>query len=133
MTFPQISAARYIPGVCNIGPAEIQGRKRIGFLFGWITLASLGALFLWHADRIFSLFIFFPATISTLGFLQAYMHFCVAFGMEGLFNVSESDLKTETVEQSEWRAKDKRKAIIMISGGILVGTLLTLISLVFLS
>lgn len=124
---------RYIPGVCNIGPAEIQLRKRMGWLFAMITLLAALFMYLVHAQPIAALIIFFPATISLLGFLQAYLHFCVKFGMQGLFNVSASELRTESIDQKEWRKADKRKALLIIVGSLCIAMFLAALCSLLLS
>lgn len=101
----------YIPGVCNIGPAEIQLRKRLGWwgslvtVILWALLVSLGTSAWWR------LILFVPAFFSANGFLQGFMHFCAGFGMRGLFNFNPQVSQTDTVSQAEFRAKDRRKAL----------------------
>ena len=116
----------YVPGTCNIGPEEIKMRTTAG----WIGLAAtvlIGALLVYlpvsHWTR---LVLFFPAAIGALGFLQSAFHFCVAFGMEGLFNVSHEAGKTESVSQQEFRKADKRKAIQIIVYAVVIGILVAL-------
>ena len=133
MTVMQTTQPQYIPGVCNIGPAEIVRRKRLGFASLGVALLYAGTALLLHFSPLAGLLLFFPATISALGLLQAYMHFCVKFGMRGLFNVSESLLRTESVEQAKWREKDKHKAMIIIALGILTGSLSTIFLCLMLS
>jgi hypothetical protein len=124
MTTPNI----YVPGTCNIGPEEIKMRTTVG----WIALAAtilIGTLLLYlplsHWVR---LVLFFPAVISALGFLQSAFHFCVAFGMEGLFNVEHAAGKTESVSQQEFRKADKRKAIHIIAYAVLIGILVAVVA-----
>jgi len=111
----------YIPGVCNIGPAEIAMRRRTGWIGLALTvvlggvLASLGAAAIW-----FSL-LFIPSAISAVGFIQAKMHFCAAFGMRGLFNFGPEVGKTDTALQAEFRARDKKKAMQILVYSALVG------------
>ena len=104
----QSSKATYVPGTCNIGPDEIKMRMTAGW-FGIVVSP-------WTR-----LVLFFPATIGALGFLQGAFHFCVAFGMEGLFNVTNPAGKTESVSQKEFRAADKKKAIQIIAYSVLIG------------
>ncbi len=111
----------YVPGTCNIGPAEIRRRFRIGWgclfatVVAWLALARLPLGPAWYA------LLFVPATVSALGFVQAMSHFCVAFGMGGLFNVSDASLARETVDQAAFRAKDKAKAVRIVVGSVLIG------------
>lgn len=100
----------YIPGVCNIGSAEIAVRKRFGWL-GFALTALLWASFaFFHAGRLWLLLLFFPSALSAVGFIQAAMHFCAAFGLRSVFNVASEVGKTDTVLQAEFRAQDKKKA-----------------------
>lgn len=114
----------YIPGVCNIGPAEIAKRKQSGW-FGLIGLIALwGLLVTLDADRLWHLLVFFPAAMAASGFLQAYLHFCAGFGLKGVYNVVKPAGQTETVEQQEMRAKDRRKALQIAAGSILIGLIM---------
>lgn len=110
----------YIPGVCNIGPAEIKQRKLTGTI-GLYTTAILFAVFLVgdFAPAV-RLLLFIPATIGASGYLQAKFHFCVRFGTKGLFNMGDKIVTPETVEKAEYRHKDQRKALMIagISGAI---------------
>jgi glucan phosphoethanolaminetransferase (alkaline phosphatase superfamily) len=115
------SKTEYIPGVCNIGPAEIQRRMQAG----WLGLAA--AVLLWVVFILFSvpapwrLLLFFPAVTAAIGFLQAAMHFCAAFGILGVFNVAAAAGKTDSVEQAEFRKADRKKALLIILYSLLVG------------
>lgn len=114
---------KYIPGVCNIGPAELRRRKQGGW-FGLAAAIFLYALLLYFdAPRAWRLLIFFPATLASIGFLQARMHFCAYFGVLGVFNFSKDIGKTETVEQKEFRAMDRRKALQIILYSTITGVL----------
>jgi archaellum biogenesis protein FlaJ (TadC family) len=119
----------YIPGVCNIGRAEIRQRQ----LLAWIALAvTIG---MWIAFAVFAvaplwrLTLFFPAAVSAVGFLQAAWHFCAAFGLGGVFNFGPSVGKTDkvrhedTAEQAEYRRHDRRTAIQIIALSALVGVI----------
>jgi len=111
---------QYVPGVCNLGLAEIKRRKQAG----WIGLAATGvlwgALIYLNADSAWRLLLFLPAMMSAIGFLQAYMHFCAYFGFAALFNFGDVG-KTDTVQQAEFRAQDRRKAWQIIIYSMLIG------------
>jgi hypothetical protein len=104
------SPAEYIPGVCNIGPAEIRRRSQSGWFGLGVTVVLWAAFFVFRVPAPWRLFLFFPSMISATGFLQAAMHFCAGFGMRGVFNFGQVVGKTESVEQAEFRRKDQRKA-----------------------
>ncbi len=118
---------QYVPGVCNIGPSEIKKRKQTGWI-GFIATIALWAVFVWFdIPAIWRLTLFFPAMISATGFLQAYMHFCVYFGLANLFNFGDVG-KTDSVEQAEFRAQDRRKAWQIIIHAIFIGIAVALIA-----
>lgn len=58
--------------------------------------------------------------MSATGFLQAYMHFCAYFGFASLFNFGDVG-KTDSVQQAEFRAQDRRRAWQIVIYSILVG------------
>lgn len=113
-------ANQYIPGVCNIGNEEIKKRKQAGWT-GLIVTVALWVLLVWaEVSPLWRLTLFLPAMMSATGFLQAYSHFCVYFGFANLFNFGDVG-KTDSVEQAEFRAKDKKKAWNILLSSILIG------------
>lgn len=111
----------YIPGVCNIGPAERRARR----LFGWMGLGATvvlwGIFILAHIPQAWRLFIFLPAGMAATGFIQSALHFCAGFGMKGVFNFGPEVGKTDTVIQAEFRKKDRQKALFILLLSVLVG------------
>src|SRR6266545_8360360 len=77
---------QYIPGTCNIGPAEIARRMRIGHIGLAVTvllgvvLLALGAAAPWR------LLLALPATAAAAGYLQARSRFCFDYGFRGVYN-----------------------------------------------
>src|ERR1700733_2787754 len=98
----------YIPGVCNIGPQEINRRRRTGWIGLAIALLLLIILVEFTVNPWRRLFIFFPVTLSASGFLQAHFHFCAGFARKGVFNFGEIG-KTQEVKDDSSKAKDKQK------------------------
>lgn len=113
----------YTPGVCNIGPQEIKMRQRAG----WTGLAAtivIGALIYYLASPAWTrLVLFFPAFIAAVGFIQAGMHFCVAFASKGLFNMSDVQGVTESVDKAEFRKADQKKSIQIWTYSLIVAVL----------
>ena len=101
---------KYIPGVCNIGPAEIRTRKLFGWLCLLATVVLWGICAWWGLPAAWKLIIFISAFCSAVGFLQGFMHFCAAFGLSGLFNFGTEVGRADTVSQAEFRKMDRRKA-----------------------
>ena len=116
------ASPEYIPGVCNIGRAEIRQRK----LIGWGALATTVGF--WIAFAVipipapWRLLLFFPASLAATGFLQAAWHFCAKFGLHGVFNFGSECRQTDTVEQAEFRRQDRRTALKIIALSSLAGT-----------
>jgi hypothetical protein len=119
---------KYVPGVCNIGRSEIKRRKQAGWTGLIITVILLGLLIYFDMPRSWRLVIFIPAIIMAIGFLQARMHFCAYFGMQGVFNFSSDIGKTDTVEQAEFRSMDRRKAWQIIAYSAIIGAVVAIIS-----
>lgn len=111
----------YIPGVCNIGPAEIKLRKLTGTIGLSVTIVLFAVFLVGNFSPFWRLLLFIPATAGAVGYLQAKLHFCVRFGTTGLFNVSSGLDKRESVENAEYRRKDQRKAIMIMSISAAIG------------
>ena len=119
---------RYIPGVCNIGPAEIRMRRASGIFGLFVALAMFGLFYVVPVEPLLRLFIFVPAVLAASGFLQAQLHFCARFGMQGLFNFGDDIRHQESVDQAEYRRKDQRKAITIIAGSAAIGLVVALVA-----
>lgn len=120
---------KYIPGACNIGRSEIRRRELLGWVGLFATVIAYILFMLLDIPRIWRLVIFIPATLSSLGFLQARMHFCAYFGLKGVFNF-ESAGNLDTIEQAEFRAKDRRKAWQIIAYSVITGIIAALASVI---
>lgn len=117
---------KYIPGVCNIGIPEINRRKRIG----WIGLFLVLFLFIYlnygHYNPWLRLIIFFPATLSASGFLQAHFHFCSGFARKSVFNFSEIG-KTQKIEDEAAILMDQKKGNQITFYAAVIGIVATLL------
>ncbi|MFZ2493393.1 MAG: hypothetical protein WA208_18080 [Thermoanaerobaculia bacterium] len=123
-----MNAVSYIPGVCNIGPAEIATRRQVGW-GGLIATIFLVGFFIWFdVPPLWRLTLFFPTAVSASGFLQATMHFCAYFGFASLFNVGPDLGATDTVQQAEFRAYDRRKAWQIVGFSILIAGVVALLA-----
>jgi hypothetical protein len=124
---PKAPKVKYVPGVCNIGPQERKLRK----IAGWIgTVVTLALAVYFHFANISSgvkLWIFLPAMLGSVGFLQYYQHFCVNFGLRGLFNVNKEAFKTDTVNQAKFRKMDQAKALQILFIGLVISLGITLL------
>jgi hypothetical protein len=113
----------YIPGACNIGPQERVLRRMVGNVCVGFFAALFLILVFTNAPRGLRLFLFLPAFVGSLGFLQDAMGFCVNYGFRGLFNVAKSAGNADTVEQVQFRSLDRERAVEIICYSVITGML----------
>ncbi len=118
----------YIPGVCNIGPAEIRSRRRSGWIGLAVTVVFVALMVVFDVPWPWRLFVLLPAGLGATGFLQAALHFCVKFGTQGLFNVDKAVGQTEAVHEAEYRRKDQRKAVVIIAGSLAIAIVIAVVT-----
>jgi hypothetical protein len=119
---------QYVPGTCNIGPAEIAMRRRVGHA-GLVATAVLAAvLLLLDAAPAWRLTLGLPAALAAAGYLQAWLRFCANFGFRGVYNF-EALGHEERVAVEEARAQDRRRALAVAAGSVLVGLATALLAL----
>jgi hypothetical protein len=118
-------ASDYRPGLCNIGPAEIERRRRAGHLGVASTALLLIGLVLIDAPPIARLLVVFPAAAAAAGYLQAWLKFCAGFGARGVFNFGKLG-HTEQVGDAASRPRDRAKATQIALASLAVGVLVAL-------
>lgn len=104
-----IDGGEYRPGVCNIGPAEIRRRRRVGHTGLAAAAGLLAVLLLVDAPPVLRLLVALPAAVSASGYLQAALKFCAGFGQIGVFNFGDAGEQTAVVDEAA-RAADRRRA-----------------------
>lgn len=105
-----MNATEYVPGVCNIGSAEIRRRWQAGWLGFAVTILMVYLSVVGQWPAFGRAFIGLPAGLAAAGFLQAALHFCAGFGVLGIKNMGLVAGKTEPVEQADFRRRDQRRA-----------------------
>jgi|SRR5665213_1564338 len=125
------SEQKYIPGVCNIGPAERAKRRQTGYVALLASVILMVTLVAIGAPRGWRLLLILPLSAAAVGFLQDRLHFCIGFGFTGLYNVINSAGTTDSVSQAEYRAKDRKKAMsivwLSLVTGVVIGVLCFLV------
>jgi hypothetical protein len=127
---PQPQNSEYVPGVCNIGPAERAKRRQGGYVGLVIAVILLGVLIALGAPKTWRLLVILPAFIAATGFLQDQLHFCAGFGLRGLYNVARSAGDTENVISEDFRRQDKRKARTIFGVSIVIAIAIGVVSLI---
>lgn len=116
------ASAEYSPGVCNIGPAEIERRRRAGHLGVVATALLFVGLVVIDAPPVARLVLAFPAAAAAAGYLQAWLKFCAAFGVRGIFNCAQLG-RAEQVADAAARARDRGRATRIALASLAVGVL----------
>jgi hypothetical protein len=110
----------YVPGVCNIGPAEIARRRRGAWTATFVTLALYIVLVAAGVPPPVRLLVGLPAASAAVSWLQVRERFCVAFGSAGLSNLGPLGGARPVADAAARRA-DRRKAASMVVRGCLIG------------
>ncbi len=119
---------QYVPGSCNIGPAEIALRRRAGHA-GLVVTAALGAALL-RSDlpRAWRLTLAVPAAGAASGYLQAHERFCADFGWRGVYNFDRRG-QEQPVAGDNALAQDRRKAMRIAAASAAIGVGVALVAL----
>jgi hypothetical protein len=119
---------QYVPGSCNIGPAEIALRRRAGHA-GLVVTAALGAALL-RSDlpRAWRLTLAVPAAGAASGYLQAHERFCADFGWRGVYNFDRRG-QEQPVAGDDALAQDRRKAMRIAAASAAIGVGVALVAL----
>ncbi len=118
------SGDAYLPGVCNIGPAEIARRRRAGHVGLGAAIVLLGGLVAVGAPPPSRLLVALPAAIAASGYLQARFRFCAGFGSRGIYNFGELG-QTVQVEDADALRRDRARSnqigVASLAIGVAVG------------
>ena len=118
--------SEYQAGVCNIGPSEIKKRQTVAI----IGYAAAIAVFFFSSflETSFSIALFFITSfMGSIGFVQSRKKFCLAFGLAGTFNVSDSMKKVVNPEDLK---ADRKAAITIFGQSLLLAVAITVIFVV---
>jgi hypothetical protein len=116
----RVDESRYVPGVCNIGPAEIASRRRSGHVGIIAALVLLVVLVAIGAPPISRLLIALPVAVGASGYLQAWLKFCAGFGAAGIFNFGDRGTTTAVADAAA-RRKDRVKAFQIGAAAFAIG------------
>jgi hypothetical protein len=105
-----IEVVAYEPGVCNIGPAEIARRRRVGHVGLAVSIGLFAVLLAVAAPHWLRLLLSLTAAASATGYLQARLHFCAGFGSGGVYNFGELGTVQQVVD-GEARRRDRMRSL----------------------
>ena len=109
-----MAATQYVPGICNIGEAEIRSRRRGGLVALGTTFAGFVVFHAIGASPGVHLFLFLPALGAALGLLQAARRFCIHYGWSSLFNFGSLGRVHRAGGTADERRRDRQAAIRLI-------------------
>lgn len=115
--------SEYQAGVCNIGPSEIKKRQRVAVIGYAVALAIFIAMNFLDSSLSVALF-FIAAFVGSVGFVQSRKKFCLAFGLAGTFNVSETMKKVINPEDLK---ADRKTALTILGQSALLALVITAI------
>lgn len=116
-------SSNYIPGVCNINPAEIRKRRQIGIFGTIVAIIGVVTFALLHASWHYYLILFAPLFVAALGFLQANHKFCAGYASMGKQHADQADV--QTINDENARRADLLKARILYLEAFLIAVPLT--------
>jgi hypothetical protein len=120
----------YVAGACNIGPAEIALRRRVGHVGLATTAVLAAALVRSDLPRPWRLTLALPATGAAAGYLQARSRFCADFGFRGVYNFDRPGLQRQVQVASEQaRQQDRRRALQIGATSAAIGVGVALVAL----
>ena len=114
----------YRPGACNIGPAEITRRRRIGLLQLGAALGLASVLLVLDAPTWARVALWPLLAEAFITLEQVRRRFCVAFGLAGVRNFGPLG-RPERVEDKLARAADRRSAIVLATYCSVVAAVVT--------
>ena len=100
---------QYVPGACNIGPAEIALRRRVGHVGLAVTATLATALLRSNLHPAWRLTLALPAAGAAAGYLQARHRFCANYGFRGLYNFDTRGHE-QPVPAPDTQTEDRRRA-----------------------
>ncbi len=103
----------YIPGTCNIGKGEIRRRQFVALIGLFLTITTGIGLLSNEDPNPPRFFIFLPALVFSIGFVQSRKKFCLAYGFAGTFNFGRLG-KISRVASVEDRKADRKMALIIL-------------------
>jgi hypothetical protein len=123
-----MTAHRTIQPRCNIGPAEIERRRRSGVVITALAAAVAAVVVLLDVPAPARLALFPFATAAAVTWLQVVHRFCVPFAALGIQNFN--NLGEEEKVDPALRTIDRRRLAQLVVDGTAIGAAVTLLFIV---
>jgi len=117
----------YVPGVCNIGPAEIARRRRAGHVALIATAVLFVALVGIGAPPIVRFVVALPTAVAAACYLEVRYRFCAELSSLDLFNFGELGRHDAVTDPAD-RARDRAMARRIAFGAGLIGLAVGLVA-----
>jgi hypothetical protein len=117
----------YRPGVCNIGPAEIARRRRVGHIGVIATVALFAVLVALGMPPIMRLVLSLPAAVAASGYIQASLRFCAGFATAGVYDFGDVG-RRERVTDRAALAADRAKGLRIYFASAVIGVVVGIVA-----
>ena len=115
---------QYIPGTCNIGKDEITRRKRVAAIGGVATILGAISIINKYPNPGPRIWLFLPALVFSIGWIQSKKKFCLAYGFMGVFNFGKSGQMQKALSQDDQTA-DRTTAFSILGQAIVLAFAIT--------
>jgi hypothetical protein len=115
----------YLPGSCNIGKREVRQRQVVALIGAVLTVIAGIGLLSNEDPNPPRFFIFFPAMIFAIGFVQSRKKFCLAYGFAGTFNMGSLGKISKVASAADKKA-DRKMAIKIMQQSVLLALGITI-------
>jgi hypothetical protein len=122
-----MSQSEYVPGTCNIGPAEIRRRQIVMWLGCVLSIVTIASFAQNSSSRFDRLAVFLPAFVFSIGFVQSRKKFCLAFGFMGAFNFGKVGAITKVLTP-EQRSADRKTALVLLGQALALTAIITAVT-----
>ncbi|MEN9735422.1 MAG: hypothetical protein RL129_132 [Actinomycetota bacterium] len=115
---------QYIPGTCNIGKDEVARRKRVAAIGGVATILGAISIINKYPNPGPRIWLFLPALVFAIGWIQSKKKFCLAYGFMGVFNFGKSGQMQKAISQDD-QAADRTTAFSILGQAIVLAFAIT--------
>jgi hypothetical protein len=120
-----MSNDQYVAGSCNIGRGEIRRRQVVAVIGTVLSLFTLAGFISTGAEPSVRLGIFIPLSIASIGWVQSYRKFCLAYGFMGVLNFGKLG-DVSKVKDKASLAADRKTAFSILGQSLAIAGVITL-------